>query len=166
MRCMPRASRLRQHAAVAGAACLLLGSFGAPEVVAKPRSCVRVAVEEPFVLPDGSRHAAGSLRICLDREYSPVAGLHTITAGDRRAGVFLSRRARTEAPSSGPAHVAFARDARGTLSLIGYSYATGEPAEVYWIYPPRGRRPSADDALLALGPAPSKTLRLAAAEVP
>ena len=43
---------------------------------ASTQVCSTAEVEEPFQLPDGSLHDAGTLTICLDRESSPVSFLH------------------------------------------------------------------------------------------
>jgi hypothetical protein len=94
---------------------IVIFTFAAREVAAQPRACVRADIAETFVLPDGSQHPAGPLRICLDRDYSPVAGLHTIAADGRTSGMFLSRRVKPEVDSPHAPQVAFVRDASGVL---------------------------------------------------
>ena len=118
----------------ASAACLALLTLAAPSVAARPRACVRAAIDEPYVLPDGSHQGTGLLRICLDRSYTPVSAVHTIVAVGG-AGTFLSRRARAESGGepAAPPRILFARDARGTLHLLGYAVAAGGSPEVYWI---------------------------------
>jgi hypothetical protein len=118
----------------ASAVCLAILAFAATTVAAQARSCVRATIGEPYVLPDGSRHAGGLLRICLDRAYSPVSGLHTIVAGNV-SGTFLSRRGRPESGGepAAPPRILFARDARHRLHLLGYAVPASGGTEVYWI---------------------------------
>jgi hypothetical protein len=160
----PRHTLNQLHRAIAGIACVALGTLAATEVAAQPRTCVRAMIEEPFVLPDGSEHPAGLLRICLDRAYSPVAGLHTIVAGDHVAGKFLSRRMKPEGVTSDSPQVAFVRDAAGALWLRGYTLTRGDAVEAYWIAPPRERR------TVVRAPSPTasntETVWLAAAAIP
>ena len=145
---------------LAGTIALVILTFGARQVEAQPRTCVRATVEEPFVLPDGSRHPAGLLRICLDRDYSPVSGLHTIVSEDRGPGWFLSRRNRVEGEDAASPRMAFVRDSSGALRLRGYTLARGHRVEAYWIEPPRGVH-------VAAAPAPAdQTLWVAAVVVP
>jgi len=79
---------------IPGTLVILIVTLAARDVAAQPRTCVRADIAEPFLLPDGSIHPAGALSICLDRAYSPVAGLHSIAAADGARGTFLSRRIR------------------------------------------------------------------------
>ena len=130
-------------------------TFAAREVAAQPRACVRADIAESFLLPDGSQHPAGQLRICLDRDYSPVAGLHTIAADGRTSGRFVSRRVRPEVGSPNAPQVAFTRDAAGLLVLRGYTLARGGRVEAYWMAPARSgavataSQPAADTVWLA-----------------
>ncbi|HEX5042460.1 MAG TPA: hypothetical protein VFV75_06115 [Candidatus Polarisedimenticolaceae bacterium] len=124
---------MRPRSAFAAAAFLVLGALAGPSF-ADGRACVRANVEEPFLLPDGSWHEAGLLRICLDRTYSPSAALHTIQAAEGTAGTFLSRRGVSEAPAAAAApRILFARGPSRTLRLMGYAVAQGERTRIYWI---------------------------------
>jgi hypothetical protein len=122
--------------AAAAATCLFLLTLGATDAGAQSRVCVRAPIAEPFLLPDGSLHREGLLRICLDHVYTPAAVLHTIVTADGSAGVFLGRRqvpeGRMEARSSW-ARFVFTRNESRTLSLLGYAVATGGATEIYWI---------------------------------
>ena len=144
----------------AGALALVIVTSAAGHVEAQPRTCVRATVDEPFVLPDGSRHPAGLLRICLDRDYSPVSGLHTIVSEDHTPGWFLSRRIRVEGEDAASPRMAFVRDSSGALRLRGYTLARGIRVEAYWIEPPRGVR------LAATAASADQTLWIAAVVVP
>lgn len=147
---------------LAGVLALVIVTFSAREAVAQPRTCVRADIEEPFVLPDGSRHEAGLLRICLDRDYSPVAGLHSIVAGDARSGTFLSRRVKPEATAQAGPQLAFVRDAQGALVLRGYMLERRGAVEAYWLEVPRRKRALPPESLVAAAPE-TGTIWLAAA---
>jgi hypothetical protein len=140
---------------ILGTLVIVIFTFAAREVAAQPRACVRADIAETFVLPDGSQHPAGQLRICLDRDYSPVAGLHTIAADGHATGRFLSRRVKPEVGSPEAPQVAFVRDAAGVLVLRGYTLAHGGRVDAYWMAPARSgavataSRPTADTVWLA-----------------
>ena len=124
---------MRARDAFAAVAFLTVSALAAP-ALAQGRGCVRATVEEPFLLPDGSQHGAGPLRICLDRVYSPISGLHTIEPADGGRGWFLSRRGRAESAVLAHApRILFGRDGRRTLLLLGYAIATGNTTQVYWL---------------------------------
>ena len=154
-----------RHLELAGVISLVIVAFAARETIAQPRTCVRADIEEAFVLPDGSRHSAGLLRICLDRDYSPVAGLHSIMAGDHGTGTFLSRRVKPEGMSQASPQIAFFRDASGALVLLGYTLEKRGKVEAYWLEPPRSKRAVAPEALQARVPE-TGTVWLAAATIP
>jgi hypothetical protein len=122
------------RAAFAAIAFLAVTAFTTPALA----QCVRATLDEPFLLPDGSWHRAGLLRICLDRAYSPVAGLHTIQAVDGGTRTYLSRHGLAEAAVELRApRILFARDGRRTLTLLGYAVATEGGTRIYWIRSPR-----------------------------
>ena len=148
---------------ILGTVAIGIVTFAAQHVAAQPRICVRADIEESFVLPDGSEHPAGSLRICFDRAYSPVAGLHSISADGHASGTFLSRRVNPESPTAVSPQIAFMRDGAGVLVLRGYTVERSGKVEAYWLQAPRGRRPAPDASLIAKTPA-SATVWLAAAE--
>lgn len=145
---------------ILGTLVTVIFTFAAREVAAQPRACVRADIAETFVLPDGSQHPAGQLRICLDRDYSPVAGLHTIAADGHTTGMFLSRRIKPEVGSAGASQVAFVRDAGGVLVLRGYMLARGDRVESYWMAPARS------GAVAKAPPPAADTVWLAAVVIP
>jgi hypothetical protein len=87
--------------------------------------CVRVKLDAPVVLPDGSLHQVDVLRLCLDRKMNPTAGVHEIEA-DGRAQLALSRIGRAEADAAAGAVVVLARNRAGELRLVGYAVPDGE----------------------------------------
>jgi hypothetical protein len=108
---------------VALVALLAAGGAGA-EVTG---TCVRADVPNPVVLPDGTAHPAGQLRICLSGRFSPVAGLHRTYVNGRFAGMFLSRRVTSEGPvDEHEPFMLFRRNAAGPWELYGYALPHGE----------------------------------------
>jgi hypothetical protein len=157
---------MRYHLELAGVIALAIVAFAAREVAAQPGVCVRAQIEEPFVLPDGARQPSGLLRICMDYKYSPVAGLHTVSAGQAAVTArFFSRRVKAEGVSTGSPHLAFVRDGAGALVLRGYTVESDGAVEVYWFEPPRRKRAVPADALVARAPE-TGTVWLAAARIP
>ena len=91
--------------------------------------CVSAVVPEMIVLPDGSRHEPGGIRICLNRKHSPVAGMHEIRVNGHGKGLFLSRLDDSEALTE--AFLSFRRASSGELILEGYAVPNGEVMAVY-----------------------------------
>jgi len=88
--------------------------------------CYSAEVPGTIVLPDGSRHAPGVLRICTDRAISPVSRLHRTDVGGRAVGMFLSApRAIEDTVKEGTAQFIFERDNRDDLNLVGYVITAG-----------------------------------------
>ncbi len=118
---MNTVERNRRHIiGVAALAGLLLatGTVSAQSV----GDCLTADVPAPVVLPDGSTHDAGSLRICLTRVYSPVSGLHETSVDGATAGLLRSRRGTGEDAVVERPYILFQRTARGALRLIGYAW--------------------------------------------
>ena len=108
-------------------AVLLGGLLGGTPVQATGRgTCVRAELPWPVVLPDGTRHAAGLLRICYDRSYTPVAGLHRTFVDGDFVGMFISRRVQSEGPVPNQApFMLFRRDVDERWRLQGYALPDG-----------------------------------------
>ncbi len=83
-------------------------------------TCVRVEVNGPIVLPDGSARDAGSLRICERRSFTPVASLHATYIGGEPVGLLVSRKSTSEGTNREAPTVLFERDASGRMRLLGY----------------------------------------------
>lgn len=107
--------------AVAAAAALGAG----PAQAQRLGECVRVELDAAVVLPDGSLHETGLLRLCFDRKMNPAAGIHEIRVDDA-AQMAVSRIARAEADVVDGAVVVFERNRAGELRLIGYAVPDGE----------------------------------------
>ena len=150
---------MRYTVVVAGVVAFLTVAFAWREAGAQPRTCVRATLDEAFVLPDGSWHPAGLLRICLDRELAPGAGLHTIVA-EQAASRHLSRRTPVETEDRAASRLAFVRDRTGILLFRGYTLVHDGRVEAYWIRPSRSHGAETAAAI------PTETVWLAAAVLP
>lgn len=94
--------------------------------------CYTAVVPSTVVLPDGSVHPPGSLRICNRVMLSPVAGLHDIYVNGQPVGKFRSRLGRSEGTGDGEeALFAFMRDRDSQLRLHGYAFLDGDRYTIY-----------------------------------
>ncbi len=81
--------------------------------------CYVADVPAEMVLPDGSAHAAGQLKLCV-REFSPVTGFHATYVDRRPAGMFLGRIGSAEGSAEdGAPFFVFRRQEAGELVLQG-----------------------------------------------
>jgi len=87
-----------------------------------PAHCVALDVPAPFVLPDGTVHPAGELKICLSRNFNPVSGLHRVYIDGIPRGFLLSRIANAEIPKDVTPSALFYGES-GRLRLVGYTVA-------------------------------------------
>jgi hypothetical protein len=88
--------------------------------------CIRVETPWPVVLPDGSAHQAGTLRLCLRHEWTPVTGLHEIRVDGTSLGLFMSRIGKSEGRSERDPLVVFQRNVNEQHRLVGYAWPEGE----------------------------------------
>ena len=89
--------------------------------------CVRAQVPGSFVMPDGTEHEAGTLRICMNRQYSPVAGLHEMSADGGSTRMYISRMQTSEGVvDDATPYVMFRRNGGGSLVLTGYAVPDGD----------------------------------------
>jgi hypothetical protein len=93
--------------------------------------CVTAEIPATFVLPDGSVHDAGELRLCVERVHSPVAVLHRIYVEDAVVALFESRTGRGESVSMGRPFVLLHRNALDQLELIGYARPSGRAMDTH-----------------------------------
>ena len=93
----------------------------------KAGRCISADVDSPIVLPDGSRHSAGSLEICMSRIHSPVASLHETRIDGRQIGIYLGQSAPNEEYAKGrEPYMVFGRSIAGDLVLRGYVVPDGK----------------------------------------
>ena len=98
-----------------------------------PAHCVALDVPAPFVLPDGSVHAAGELRMCLSRNFNPVMGLHRVYIDGMPVGFLLSQIANAEIPKDTTPSALF-YGASGRLRLVGYTVAANGKVFSYLLW--------------------------------
>lgn len=100
--------------------------------------CISAGLDEPVRLPGGELHPAGTLKLCLDRDFSPVASLHTAVMGDETLGLMTSRRGTSEGAADQP-FMMFVRNDDGILELYGYALPAGDRMDTYLLQSPAPR---------------------------
>ncbi len=89
--------------------------------------CFHAEIPQSMVLPDGSTHAPGGLRICLEQTISPASTLHRGDVGGRPVGMFLSAPRPIELTvEDGKAQFVFKKTIDDELALIGYAVTEGD----------------------------------------
>ena len=83
--------------------------------------CFSVSVTDSVVLPDGSVHDAGVVRICVSHELSPVTAVHKVYVDREHVAMLVSKVGQGEALGDGNPVVMFNRDSRGRLHLAGFA---------------------------------------------
>ena len=98
------------------------------------RHCLRAEIDENFMLPNGSVHPPGELKLCLIRSMSPVSGAHGTHVNGHSVGYFLSVKMKLAAPeqtASTEPYFEFVRNRRGELELRGYAWHDGSTLLAY-----------------------------------
>jgi hypothetical protein len=93
--------------------------------------CVSAEIPATFVLPDGSVHEPGELKLCVERVHSPVAVLHRIYVGNAVVALFESRTGQGESVTRDRPFVLFHRNALDQLELIGYARPSGRAMDTH-----------------------------------
>jgi len=123
-----------------GLSMLLCAALAPPSLAQAQQTgrCIRARVDAPIVLPDGSRHPAGALKICASRVHSPVAALHETRIDGRNVGLYPSRTGLNEETSSSAAepYLVFQRDAAGDMVLQGYAVPEGDRMRTFLMAQP------------------------------
>ncbi len=103
-------------------AVLVTAIAGGGTAVAGPSAvCVVAQVNAPILLPDGSEHPAGSLKLCGGPAFTPVTVFQKAFVDGRAVGYFASRTRAAEAEPGGPPIMTFIKTASGKLALAGYA---------------------------------------------
>ncbi len=102
---------------------------------AQSGGCLSVTAPRPVVLPDGSIREAGPLRICLERDYTPVWSLHTVYFDGRMVGLYRARKSVAATEGDHPPYVAFIRTDEDALVLIGYGQPGNDRMRIYRLDP-------------------------------
>ena len=125
-------SECRPHTRLASAATLVLVMLLLPATVQAGGRCVAANIPAAMVLPDGSSHDAGVVRVCLTRTHSPVAGMHKAYVDGHMIGVFISERTQTEGLSEdGRPYLQFIDNGSGEWHLVGYAVPAGDHMESF-----------------------------------
>ena len=120
---------VRWAAAVAlGAVVILTPS---PAWSADRGQCALIEAPFPMILPDGSTHEAGSLKLCLQQMWTPASGMHEIVVNGKSIGVFMSRVGTSEEPAEGMPVVVFQRNGTEEYTLVGYAWPDGDFMRTY-----------------------------------
>jgi len=93
--------------------------------------CAQIETPWPMILPDGSTHEPGPLKLCLQQMYTPSSGLHEIRVNGASIGLFVSRVGTSEQPVEGVPIVVFKRDGTDEHYLVGYAWPDGESMRTY-----------------------------------
>jgi hypothetical protein len=121
-------------------ACLLLAVPGT--VQAGQRLCTSATIEEPFILPDGSKHEAGALKICHLQKYYPTSTLLVSYVDGKNVGLMLGVAGPNEAGAASDPFLMFARDRDGRLRLYGYGLSEANGLATFTLYRPDHLRAS------------------------
>jgi hypothetical protein len=95
--------------------------------------CISADVPSPIVLPDGSAHPAGSLRLCVGGEFTPETRFHEAQIDGRSIGLFIGLTRMSEGGEPGDPVVLFERNADGNLLLTGYAVPEDGRTRAYWM---------------------------------
>jgi len=93
--------------------------------------CVTVEVPAPFVMPDGTVHEPGPLKLCDSLRMSPVSTLHKVYLAGHPVGLLEGKVGRSEGLAEREPYVLFRRNADAQLVLIGYAWPDGRNMETY-----------------------------------
>ena len=126
-------SRLLRSLGLLAAFALLLLS-GTAE--AGQRTCVTATIQERFVLPDGSEHAAGTLRLCKLKRHYPSSTLLVSYVDGRNVCMLLGTSGHNESDPGADPFMIFARDSDGTLRLYGYGLPEGSGVSTFTLHRP------------------------------
>ena len=128
---------------------VLLGALMLPATAttAQARSCYTAEIPGTIVLPDGSDHAPGILRLCTDQAISPVSILHSSFVRGRPVGMFLSvPRVIEHRVEAGTAQSVFERGAGDELNLVGFIVGARGKTTLYEMVRAEGTRTAEDVA--------------------
>ena len=111
---------------------LALGVAAAPAQA--PGRCATAQVLFGTVMPDGSAHEPGKIRICYVQRYNPSSGLHSIWVDGAPVGLAKSRVRRTEGGSVSHPTMIFKVTDDGRLRLMAYAWPAGKTVRVFWLH--------------------------------
>lgn len=98
--------------------------------------CVVGQIPEAVVLPDGTMHDAGTIRLCHAGAFSPTATFHEVVMGKHSTGRFVATSRTTEGEGNeGRAFIVLERwEKADHLVLVGYGlHGRGGEVEMHWL---------------------------------
>ena len=114
-----------------------------PQLVAQQRGrCAVTELPGHLVLPDGTVHESGELKVCFEGWHNPSMGRHVIFVGGKKWGYLLSRSGRSdELKADVPIFVFTARSEHHHVRLLGYAWPDGDRMSIHVLHRP-GRKVS------------------------
>lgn len=114
-----------------------------PSLIAQQRGrCALTELPGQLVLPDGTVHDSGEVKICFEGWHNPSSGRHLIFVDGRKWGYLLSRSARSGEPLADvPVFVFTPRTEHHHVRLLGYAWPDGDGMSVHVLHRP-GRKVS------------------------
>ncbi len=114
--------------------------------------CVSAELPWHFVLPDGTRHAPGELRLCLDRAYTPSTGLHRLYVDGDPTGILMSRSRTSEGGDGDQPFLLFQLSDDRNHVLVAYAWPGRNALRTHqFMKPGKPADTSVDGELVAAG---------------
>jgi hypothetical protein len=107
---------------------VVAAAFVAVSTVVAGPGCLTVTVPTEVILPDGSTHEPGALRLCFDRKLNPVAELQEISLAGMAQGLYVGKTYQAEGDVARPV-VLFHRNADDAWILVGFARPGRNPGE-------------------------------------
>ena len=129
-------STSRRRSQILASAVIALAVLAGPSLAEQSGRCYTAQIPEPVLLPDGSRLSPGTLRICMNQEFTPGTGLLATYSNGEATGIYIGRVGTSEgsAEIDGPFFL-FLRQADGILALQGYAVGEGDRMCTYSMSP-------------------------------
>jgi hypothetical protein len=109
---------------------------------ASARVCATAQIDESFVLPDGSMHEPGTLKLCRGTDYNPAISFHSSFVDNMAVGMLLGRSSASEDAGSEQPFLVFFRNDLGQLRLFGYALPGQDGMERFRLEMLRGGKDS------------------------
>ena len=112
-----------------------------PALIAQQRGrCAVTELPGQLVLPDGTVHDSGEVKICFDGWHNPSSGRHVIFVDGRKWGYLLSRSGESdELTTEVPVFVFTPRSEHNHVRLLGYAWPNGDGMSVHVLHRPGGK---------------------------
>jgi hypothetical protein len=102
--------------------------------------CHSAVVSSEMILPDGSVHEPGALRVCTVQTHSPIATLLKVSVDGHPVQMVVSRSGTSETEVRiDEAFFVFHRNRESQLVLQGYAIPESGRLQTYAMYPDRSR---------------------------